>query len=711
MKKMLIAIMAGVLACGSGFAQTNWGRTVMYDSRTYKFLEPKIVQSNDLATTGGAVNAAGLTNKTAVPVTDFGPGDKTLEFVHSAGASISGAVAIVRGDKLIAYWSDGVWRQMPANTLWTGGLGSVEPVWYIDWQGWHINSNIMCTVSGRWDIGSADMPLRALYADDVHVSGSSIYMGGVKVFSYDPTTTQVQANVAISQINTNGSTNVTVTVIGVASNGQILAWNSSSNGWVPYTASTYSQTTQVYCAVSGYSEISGVASNATNATYLTTPVSTGVLYVDGGRTDVYVENGTITRPYKTIAAAESNANNVTTIWLIRKSAHYNEPNLVISNACNLRGQGEPIIDGPVIFKGHTKTVSSIQFVGNVICSNLFVTFSGGEIAGTVYVGSTNASHAVRLDGTYVHSASGPAIVLSGAAGISVFNANCTAVGDMTSSALSCTGTGLVSIVNSLAMNMATAPTISLSGGQLVGSQNLIYNLGYGVPFYGSAISATNALVTAPNVLSDVTCMGGLIFDNSLTVIEGAILTIPGTTISGTLVNYRPASRLSNDSVVNSGVGTVKDALNNLYSNKVQVVGNPTNNQVIAWNAAGSQWNPTNQSGSTLGKWTVVVSTTNLNVLVGDVAKTFVMRPTANLTNYLPSVAFGDIGTWYTFVKNGTNRLTIKAADADIIADSSAGARLYNSATNEYYATVTLQLANGTNWVITGAHGTWTSTTD
>jgi len=307
--------------------------------------------------------------------------------------------------------------------------------------------------------------------------------------------------------------------------------------------------------------------------YLSTPVSTGVLYVDGGRGDTYVANGTITRPYKTISAAESNASNVTTIWIIRKSSHYNEPGLVISNACNIRGQGEPIIDGPVIFKGNSKTISSVQFNGNVICSNIFISFTGGEIVGTVYIGSTNTAHAVRLDGTYVHPASGPAIALSGAAGLALNDANCTAVGDMSSSALSCTGSGLVSVVNSLAMNMAAAPTIYLAGGQLVGSQNLVYNLGYGTPFFGSAISATNALLSAPNLVSDTTCMGGLVFGNSLTVVDGATLTIPGTTISGTLVSYRPASRLSNDSVVNGGVGTVRDALNVLYTNGLSYLTN------------------------------------------------------------------------------------------------------------------------------------------
>jgi hypothetical protein len=385
MKKMLIAIMAGILACGSGFAQTNWGKTVMYDSKTYKFLEPKIVLSNDLATVGGSVsnaqyagvagiasnlvgsatvNAAGLTNKTAVPLSDFGAPNASVNMGNQQLTNSAG-VASAGGNYQIAYWGDGIFRILGYHSSL---YDLVQPVFYNDWLGLHINTNLTFS-AGHWvdfsgctltntgsvipagsntvDLGTAALPFRDLYLDT-----NSVWMGGTKVLSYNPATTSLVANVPIA--STSGAVSVTVT------------------------------------------------------------------------------------------------------------------------------------------------------------------------------------------------------------------------------------------------------------------------------------------------------------------------------------------------------------------------GTPTNGQVIAWNAAGSVWNPTNQSGggsSSPGKWTVVVSTTNINVLVGDVAKTFVMQPTVSLTNYLPSVAFSDIGTWYTFVKNGTNRLTIKAADADVIADSGAGATIYDSVTNEYYATVTLQLANGTNWVITGAHGTWTSTTD
>ena len=105
---------------------------------------------------------------------------------------------------------------------------------------------------------------------------------------------------------------------------------------------------------------------------------------------------------------------------------------------------------------------------------------------------------------------------------------------------------------------------------------------------------------------------------------------------------------------------------------------------------------------------VEVKTDNYNVLTNDVAKTFVMN-TASKTNFLPSVDASNVGIWYTFVKHNTGTLTIKAAGITQIADSGQGDTIYDSQAAEVYATVTLQLVTSTNWVITGAHGTWTTT--
>lgn len=75
---------------------------------------------------------------------------------------------------------------------------------------------------------------------------------------------------------------------------------------------------------------------------------------------------------------------------------------------------------------------------------------------------------------------------------------------------------------------------------------------------------------------------------------------------------------------------------------------------------------------------------------------------------LPSVATGDIGGWFRFMKLGAGTLAVCAADSDVIASATAGSAIYNAASAETYATLTLQLADATHWVITGAHGTWTT---
>ena len=73
---------------------------------------------------------------------------------------------------------------------------------------------------------------------------------------------------------------------------------------------------------------------------------------------------------------------------------------------------------------------------------------------------------------------------------------------------------------------------------------------------------------------------------------------------------------------------------------------------------------------------------------------------------LPSVDAGDLGAWFRFIKLGAGHLTVIANDSDTIADSAAAGSCTNSVSAEDYATLTLQLVNATEWVITGAHGTW-----
>jgi len=104
--------------------------------------------------------------------------------------------------------------------------------------------------------------------------------------------------------------------------------------------------------------------------------------------------------------------------------------------------------------------------------------------------------------------------------------------------------------------------------------------------------------------------------------------------------------------------------------------------------------------------TVTAKTDDYAVLAADfgIHQSLSMSAAGLKTFTLPSVAAGDIGKIITFIKLGAGQVTIAAADADTIHDSSAGGTIYNAQAGETYATITLMLISATQWAITGVSG-------
>ena len=102
-------------------------------------------------------------------------------------------------------------------------------------------------------------------------------------------------------------------------------------------------------------------------------------------------------------------------------------------------------------------------------------------------------------------------------------------------------------------------------------------------------------------------------------------------------------------------------------------------------------------------------TDTYNVLTTDIAKTLVMNSGDDKIFNLPSVGASNVRLFFTFIKIGVGKVTIQAADSDIIVDSGAGDTIYNDEATETYASITLQLISETHWVIVGASGTWVTT--
>jgi hypothetical protein len=296
----------------------------------------------------------------------------------------------------------------------------------------------------------------------------------------------------------------------------------------------------------------GAAPTAHDHSTLTTPV-TAELWVDGGRGDTYVENGSITKPFKTIAAAEAVASAVTVIRVIRKSAHYIE-NLTITNASQIVGDGNPIIEGTIIFTGNPKSINRIQVIGDITCANVVVTFEQCEVIGKI---TTTGTGQVKYDGGILAPASGSAAAIGGA-GFAINNALINVTGNVPGVDQSA---GVVTLNNCLVFGASpTTEVVKSSGGQILISETVVQNLGG-----GAAISIPNGATTSPNILSNVTTVGNVVCGTAVTKVEG--LTQATGTLTGSNIYFRPATMISNTPAGGIAATTVQAAINELDTDK------------------------------------------------------------------------------------------------------------------------------------------------
>ena len=105
----------------------------------------------------------------------------------------------------------------------------------------------------------------------------------------------------------------------------------------------------------------------------------------------------------------------------------------------------------------------------------------------------------------------------------------------------------------------------------------------------------------------------------------------------------------------------------------------------------------------------VTKTDDYTVLKTDAGKLLIMNAGTDKTFSLPSVSAADIGLVYAFAGIGAARITIDAADSDIIDDSNAGATIYSDDDGSSIASIVLELVAATKWAIRAANGTWVTT--
>lgn len=268
--------------------------------------------------------------------------------------------------------------------------------------------------------------------------------------------------------------------------------------------------------------------SSTPVSYLDTQVTT-LLYVDKGRTDTYVANGSITKPFKSISSACAESVSLTNGGVILINPGTYVENVTLSNKWSISGVGRY----QCIISGNIATGTSPLSISNITHQNGVI-----NINGTTYIDSITSTGEIEvgsdLDITNSNiSTTGSALTIT--SGDVTIN-NCKLTSSLDASTIS-QSDGKLTIQSSIVVGEPlTGEVITTSGGTIVITSSTINNLNHGI-----CIEITNdGLLANPNHLSSSTFIGD-VHCNSIHTIVGNITcsNITGTNIIEALNIYNP----------------------------------------------------------------------------------------------------------------------------------------------------------------------------
>ena len=287
-----------------------------------------------------------------------------------------------------------------------------------------------------------------------------------------------------------------------------------------------------------------------------TPV-TQTLYLDGSRTDAYTENGSITKPFKTIQSAVMSASG--NVLINVAPGEYGGDFDLGLHVVSIQGSGinATFFTGNITAgdRAHSledfriKATGSLTITDTVFARNL-------HLQCAVIVSGTGF-----LDGTNIYIAPGSGVVpltANSSGGVMLNEGSIVAHGNVNAINHSL---GTIVLFHSYAVNSSLGnPAINSSGGVLGVIQTSVANAGL-----GTAISMDNdGAASKANTITGVVCSGNIVCGSATTYVEGLNFVGFGA-LSGSALIYRPASRIDNDSSVTGD--TVKDALETLALQK------------------------------------------------------------------------------------------------------------------------------------------------
>jgi len=263
-----------------------------------------------------------------------------------------------------------------------------------------------------------------------------------------------------------------------------------------------------------------------------------IIYVDNSRTDSYIEDGTINKPYKTLAGAVAVAGDKA---VIRVSAGTYTENIALAGNVNLIGMGigKTILTGSIT-TGTTGNCSlkelSAQGVVNIQCDTVVTNVK--SIA-SVNISSNVKAYNFDIASTVAHA-------LSVTSGLVIIENSAISTTD-NASAIVQNGGNLVLENIEADNNAASNATVDSSGGSIRILFSTLINSGAGL----AADLENGAVSGTPNILMNVRHSGGISTGTAYTIQEG----IEGIDPTGTNFSKRPATQIGFDNTETGLVAT------------------------------------------------------------------------------------------------------------------------------------------------------------
>jgi hypothetical protein len=282
------------------------------------------------------------------------------------------------------------------------------------------------------------------------------------------------------------------------------------------------------------------------------------IYVDKSRTDIYVEDGTIHRPYKTLAMGVSSA---TDKAVIKVSSDTYTENIALAVNVSLVGMGI----GKTILTGTVSTGASGNCtLRDMTVNNNITILNDTAVYDVVCTGSVTTASNVKGYNFNIASSVNHALAVS--SGLVILDKSILST-TANSPAVVHNGGTLVLQNADVQNNSASNAAVDSSGGAIRIIESFLRNLGGGL----AADLDNGATSGAPNVLSNVTHTGGISTGTAYTVQEG----IHGAEPTGTAFARRPATQIGFNNVASGLTATqMQAALDEAYSSSKSGTADP-----------------------------------------------------------------------------------------------------------------------------------------